>query len=231
MFEFFATKQDDGYGGFYYSLTTAGYIVILLAALLLVLSVAFLVQQASTEKKKMFSVKQLVFCSAAIALAVAASMLKLPVRMPMGGSATFLSMLFICLTGYWYGPKIGVVTALAYGALQLIIEPYIISVPQMLVDYLFAFGALGLSGFFRNSKNGLVKGYLFGILGRFLFAFLSGLIFFSQYASSYNMIPVVYSAAYNGSYIGTEAVITLIIIALPPVSNALKQVKRYANEA
>ena len=96
----------------------------------------------------------------AIALAVVASMIKLPIRMPMGGSATFLSMLFICLIGYWYGTKIGVITALAYGALQLIIDPFIISIPQMLVDYIFAFGALGLSGVFHNAKHGLIKGYL-----------------------------------------------------------------------
>ena len=47
--------------------------------------------------------KQLVFSSAAIALAMVTSMIKL-FELPMGGSVTLLSMLFITLVGYWYGP-------------------------------------------------------------------------------------------------------------------------------
>ena len=41
---------------------------------------------------------------------------------------------------------------------------------------------------------------------------------------------VVYSLAYNGAYLAAEAVITLIIISLPPVSKALQTVKRQATE-
>ena len=63
----------------------------------------------------------------------------------------------------------------------------------MLVDYIFAFGALGLSGLFSKSKNGLVKGYIAGVLGRYFFAFLSGMIFFGAYAADYGMSAPVYS--------------------------------------
>lgn len=89
-------------------------------------------------------------------------------------------MLFLVLIGYWYGLRAGLMTAIAYGFLQLVSDPYIISIPQMLVDYIFAFGALGLSGLFSKSKNGLVKGYIAGVLGRYFFAFLSGMIFFGR---------------------------------------------------
>ena len=68
-------------------------------------------------------------------------------------------------------------TAVAYGFLQLIVDPYIISIPQMLTDYIFAFGALGLSGIFSKSRYGLLKGYVAGVLGRYFFTFLSGMIF------------------------------------------------------
>ena len=119
--------------------------------------------------------RQLVFSAMAITLATVTSMIKL-FDMPMGGSMTLLSMLFIVLVGYWYGLGGGLTAAFAYGILQLIIDPYILSLPQMLVDYLFAFGALGLSGLFSNSKHGLIKGYIAGVLGRYFFAFLSGWI-------------------------------------------------------
>ena len=44
------------------------------------------------------------------------------------------------------------------------------------------------------------------------------------------MAAPVYSLVYNGSYLGAEAAITLILIALPPVSKALAQVKRMVSE-
>ncbi len=176
---------------------------------------------------KKISIKALAFSAMAIALATVTSMIKL-IAMPMGGSVTLLSMLFIVLIGYWFGLKPGLMAAFAYGILQLVIDPYIISFPQMLVDYLFAFGALGLSGLFSNKKNGLILGYVVAVLGRYFFAFLSGWIFFGMYAPDTFPNAVVYSLAYNGAYLGAEAAITLIIIALPPVAKALASVKRQA---
>ena len=215
---FFVTPNADGA----FDLTVAGYTVfVLIFAALLLLGAAFF------SSKKKISVKQLVFSSMAIALAVVTSMIKL-FKLPMGGSVTLLSMLFIVLIGYWYGLGAGLTTAIAYGILQLIIDPYILSFPQMMVDYLLAFGALGLSGLFCNKKNGLVKGYIVGVLGRYFFAFLSGWIFFGMYAPEEFPNAVVYSLAYNGSYIGAEALITLIVIMLPPVSKALNAVKKQA---
>ena len=173
----------------------------------------------STNKNTLFTVRKLAFCALALALGTVLSFLKLPFKLPYGGSVTLLSMLVVTLPGYWFGAAVGITTATAYGLLQLIIEPYVISIPQLIVDY------FGLSGFFHNRKGGLIKGYLLGIFGRFIFAVLSGVIFFAQYAADYDLFPLVYSILYNGSYIGLEAVITLVLIALPPVKRALDQVK------
>lgn len=147
--------------------------------------------------------------------------------MPMGGSVTLLSMLFICLIGYWFGARYGILTGAAFGILQFLIDPYVLSIPQVLFDYPLAFGALGLSGFFSNRKYGLQIGYVVGVLGRFIFSTLSGVIFFAAYAPE-GMNPWVYSALYQGTYLGTEGIITLIIISLPPVTKALDMVKRQA---
>ena len=102
-----------------------------------------------------------------------------------------------------------------------------LSIPQVLFDYPLAFGALGLSGFFSNRKFGLQIGYIVGVLGRFVFSTLSGVIFFAAYAPE-GMNPWVYSTQYQGSYLGTEAIVTLIIISLPPFTRALNLVKRQA---
>ena len=37
---------------------------------------------------------------------------------------------------------------------------------------------------------------------------------------------ILYSVVYNGSYIGLEAVVTLVVISLPPVNKALAYVKK-----
>ena len=172
--------------------------------------------------------KKLVFSAMGITLALITSYLKLW-NMPMGGSVTLLSMLFISLIGYWFGARYGIVTGESFGLLQFILNPYMLSIPQVLLDYPLAFGALGFSGFFRNHKYSLQLGYIAGVLGRFIFSTLSGVIFFASYAPE-GMNPWIYSMIYQGSYLGAEALLTLIIISLPPVTKALKIVRVQAEK-
>ena len=216
----FVQKVTDEWGTSY-ALTGLGYGALVALMIVLLLLACFL----SGEKK--IKTKQLVFSAVAMTLAMITSFLKL-FDAPMGGSVTLFSMLFICCIGYWYGLRAGLMTGVAYGLLQLISDPYIISLPQMITDYLLAFGALGLSGLFCNKKNGLIKGYIAGVLGRYFFAFLSGLIFFASYAEGTGMSAPVYSLAYNGSYLGLEELITLIVLAIPAVNKAFARVKEMA---
>lgn len=169
-------------------------------------------------------IKKLVYSALGIALALVTSYIKLW-DMPIGGSVTLLSMLFICLIGYWFGLRYGIVVGMAYGLLQFVIEPTILSVPQVVLDYPLAFGALGLSGVFCNRKYGLQLGYILGVFGRFVCSTLSGVIFFADYAPE-GMHPLIYSISYQGSYLGLEMILTLIVISIPPVTKALTFVKQ-----
>lgn len=218
----FLQKQDG-----YYVPNMAGYVLLVIIILALLI-----VGAAVSGRGKRFTAKQIAFSGVAIALGTVTSMIKL-FQFPMGGAMTLFSMLFVALVGYWYGTRMGITAAVAYGLLQLILEPYIINPVQPIVDYILAFGALGLSGVFSKSKNGLVKGYILGVIGRYFFAFLSGVIFFSSSAAEYGFTgffgPTLYSLAYNGIYIGAEAAITLILLAIKPVRNAMASVKVMAN--
>ena len=181
-----------------------------------------------TRKPKKVTPKQLVFCAVAVGLATVLSNIKL-FRFPTGGSITLLSMLMISLPGYWFGLGAGIVTGIAYGLLQLMIDPYVLFPLQLIVDYVFAFGVFGLSGFFKNAKSGLVKGYVVAVCGRFIFATISGWIFFGEYAwEGWNALA--YSLVYNAIYIFTEAIITILILVLPPVKEAMTRVKKLAVE-
>ena len=210
---FFVT-EDGG-------LTTAGCV---LAAV--VVFVLLIVISALANKDKKVSAKQLAFAAVALALATVCSNIKL-FRLPMGGSITLFSMLFVTLIGYWYGSAVGLMAAVAYGLLQMIFGAYVISLPQLLLDYPLAFGALGLSGFFSEKKNGLVIGYLVAITGRFLFSVLSGVVFFGMYAPE-TMSPLVYSVAYNGSVMYGEGILTIILLMIPAVKSSMATVKAQA---
>lgn len=215
---FFISSEDNSYG-----LTTAGFVAAAaIMAVLLVIAAAV----AGKKEGKKIGTKQLVFCAMSIALACVTSMMKV-YEFPFGGSITFFSMLFICLPGYFYGLAAGLLSAAAYGVLQFLLGPYILFPIQVIVDYLLAFGALGLSGIFSKSKHGLMKGYIIGILGRYVFAVISGWIFFGEYAwEGWGALP--YSLAYNGAYIFAEGAITIIVLLIPAVSKAFARVKEMA---
>ena len=180
----------------------------------------------------MSKTKQLVFSAMAIALAtVVTTVIKLP-SLPNGGSVTLFSMLLVSLIGYWYGPTTGLIAAVTYGILQFIAGPYVVHPAQVLLDYPLAFGALGLSGFFHQKKNGLIKGYLAGVFGRFVFHMISGLIFYTTYVGTLqgNTTAIWASTLYNLSYILPEAILTLVLLVLPPVRNVFDRIKTMATE-
>ena len=207
-----------------YLLQPAGYLlmIVLFAAILFTLPLF----GRSSSKSNKLQTRQLVYCSGAMALAMVTSFIKFA-ALPFGGSITLFSMLFICLIGYVYGVRAGIMTGVAYGILQFITEPYIFAPLQVLLDYPLAFGALGLSGLFRNKKHGLVTGYTAGVAGRYLCHVGSGYIFFASDTPE-GMNPMIYTLGYNATYILPELIVTVVILYFPPVLGAIGQVKRQA---
>jgi len=127
---------------------------------------------------------------------------------PQGGSVTLGSMIPLMLLSLRRGAKIGISAGVIYGLIILYLEPFVYNPFQVLLDYPLAFGALGLAGLFRRLP---IIGVAIAMLGRFVCHFLSGIIFFASFAPP-EMSPIVYSALYNGSYLGGEFVISAIII-------------------
>lgn len=220
VFNFFVVT-DAEYGSYYP--TTAGNIALFVVIILLFL--AMLVISGSGKKK--VNAKQLAFSAVAMTLAVVTSIFTV-FELPFGGSITLFRMFFICLIGYLYGPKVGILTGIAYGFLDLLLKPYVVHPVQLFLDYPIAFGCLGLSGLFSKSKFGIMKGYVVGVAGRYVCHVLTGVIFFYMYAGSQNAL--VYSLSYNASYIVPEAIATILILCIPAVQRALNEVKRMAIE-
>jgi thiamine transporter len=219
IFDFLVLTTEDGG----YVPTTAGNIALFVLVVLL-----FIAMAAFTGSKEKLRIRQFTFSTMAVTLAVVFSYLRVG-QMPYGGTISFFSMFFICLIGYLYGTKAGIMAGIAYGFLNLMLSPSVYYPVQMLLDYPIAFGCLGLAGIFSKSKNGIFKGYLLGISGRYVAHVLSGVIFFYMYAPE-GWNPLVYSLWYNAAYIVPDAIVTIILLLLPPVQTALKQVKKMAVE-
>ena len=218
--------SEERLSGFFSSPTGIGATVIVCCLILIMIA-------GVLYRKKQFSVRVSTISAMCIALSAVLSIIE-PIRLPQGGSTTAFSMLFIVLIGYWFGPEAGILAGVADGLLNLAINPYVIHPIQLLLDYPFAFGALGISGLFRNflrnnrigksnvKFDGLCIGYIVAALARWFMHFMSGFVFFSTFAGDSN--PVIYSAVYNFSYILPEMILTLIVLTIPAFRNAIDAV-------
>ena len=236
----FITPSEDGS---YYSLTSGGLIAIAVLIVLLVAVIGFIhaKKKASaiipaaekepagkTAKSRVFNTRQITFSAMGIALAFVLSYIRI-FRFPWGGSITLCSMFFVVIIGYWYGLRAGLIAGFVYGCLQFIQGggTYILDPLQAGLDYFLAFTALGLSGAFRGlKKHALEIGYAVAVLARGALHAIGGYIYWMDYMPEEfpASLAAVYPIVYNYCYIIGEAILTIIIISLPPVRKALQRI-------
>ena len=140
--------------------------------------------------------------------------------MPQGGSFG-LEMLPILFIAVRRGVLPGIVAGALFGLLQLTGvagTPYIYHPLQALLDYPLAFGALGLAGFVPVGRMDdvhnlprLIAAVALGTGARLVFHFLSGLIFFAEYAPAWEA-PWLYSITYNLLFLLPSAIVTAICL-------------------
>ena len=193
--------------------STTGQVIIVVVIVAL-----FLLILISGRKKKT-DTKTMAVCALLTAMAIALSYIKV-FTMPQGGSITLFSMVPIVLAGYFYGTRRGLMVGAAVGLLNLLFGPYVIHPAQMLLDYPIAFGALAIGAPLRDKcgKMSLTATYLVGVLGRYLCAVLSGVIFFGAYAPE-GFNAWTWSLWYNLTYLAAEGIITVIVLSIPAVKN------------
>lgn len=214
----------------YYSMGTAGYYVVIVFLLISLILSAFIVDRKQNNTR--FSAKRLAFCGIAIALGFVLSYVRL--EMPYGGSVTALSMFCICIIGYFFGIKTGILAAAAYSILQFIQSggSYMLSPLQICCDYFFAFTALGITGFFYKKQNKFILAYCLAILARGLFHTIGGYLYWMDYMPENfpKSLATLYPIIYNYSYILLEGVITVILLKIPAVHKMFKQLQALAEE-
>lgn len=155
----------------------------------------------------------------AIAIACVLQILRI-YHFPMGGSITLGGMIPLLIISFIYGPEVGMLTGFVYGILNLFLDPYILHPVQVLLDYPLPSIAIGLAGYFKDK---LLLGTFIAFLVKFIFHFISGVVFFGQYGADYGMNSYIYSLAVNGPMVGIEALICMIIISIIPIKKIIRR--------
>lgn len=170
-----------------------------------------------------WTIKEIAVAALCIALAFVLSYIRLW-KMPNGGSVTAASMLPILVFSYIYGMRKGLLAAFAFGLLQFIQEPVFLNWVQFVLDYLLGFGVLAIAG---ASKKSIFPGMVGACLARFLCSFVSGAVFFGEYAAP-GQSAWVYSLGYNASYMLPETLICVAIALIPAMRSNIQSLKLQA---
>ncbi len=214
---------EDDFAKYFKGFIEANPYLLLGVGAALALGIGLLLYYSRHPAKASWQTREIVFAALCIALSFVLSYIKVW-KMPMGGSVTPASMLPIMVFAYIYGPGKGLMVSLAFAVLQIIQEPVYLNFVQFTLDYFVGFGVLAAAGFFRNN---LRLGVVLSSLLRFICSFISGFVFFGEYASE-GMSPVVYSLGYNGTYMLPELIICLTVTFLPGLMSAIESMKRQA---
>lgn len=147
-----------------------------------------------------------------IALAFILDNIKL-FSMPYGGTVTAGSMIPILIFALRWGKMPGLMAGAVFGTMQFILGTKWSYHPiSILFDYTVAWAALGyLAGMWKGNRFAPIFGVILAVLGRFACHVLSGVVVFSEYTPE-GWNPLLYSMAYNGTYLGVELLIAVLVL-------------------
>ena len=143
--------------------------------------------------------------------------------LPQGGSIT-LAMFPLLLYVHRWGVGRGALMCFAYGVLDMLLGGgYAYGWQSILLDYLVAYTALCLGGFFRGKDWGIFPDVAIGCLGRFAVHYFSGITLYKiieptgiEGLEGLGVFtnPHVYSLVYNGVYMLPNMLIAMVIAGL-----------------
>ncbi len=186
--------------------------------------------------RKNLNTKTLAFAGLTIATSFTLSFLKVsPVTY--GGSITLASMLPICIFAYAFGLTPALLVGLIYGLLQFIQNPYIFSYATLLLDFILAFSSIAMmpiiKAIFKDKKYTPVIAICFVFLVRFIFHFMSGLIYFDNggiWANLPQDNAFIYSFLYQITYLLPDLIVNLVVLIPLIKTNKFDLLLKYMNK-
>ena len=167
--------------------------------------------------------KKITTCALMIALSTVLMWVSkiLPAPWLQGGSTTLASMVPIIFTGILFGTKAGLCASFAYALIQMLFGFYppptrtlTSFILVIMLDYLRAFGVLGLSGLIfkfsgKRAFSAALAAFSVTVL-RYVCHILSGILIWGVYAPKGQGV-LLYSLIYNGSYMIPEILISTAV--------------------
>lgn len=147
----------------------------------------------------------------AIAIAQVLSFITL-FHMPQGGSIKAASLVPLMIFAYRWGGTRGIWAGVVYGVLHFLLGfKSSIHYLSIILDYLVAYGAIGVCGYFKDNLTGLVSGSIVAIVLRWFASVTSGAVVFASYAPQ-GQNPWIYSMIYNASYMVPDGILNIIVL-------------------
>ena len=147
----------------------------------------------------------------AIAIAQVLSFITL-FHMPQGGSIKAASLVPLMIFAYRWGGTRGIWAGVVYGVLHFLLGfKSSIHYLSIILDYLVAYGAIGVCGYFKDNITGLVSGSIVASALRWFTSVPSGAVVFASYAPQ-GQNPWIYSMIYNASYMIPDGILNIIVL-------------------
>lgn len=161
-------------------------------------------------------------CESAIMIAMATVLSFIEIQLGASGGSINFAMLPLFIICYRNGALWGIGSGLIFGLIKCIIGSGISwGLPSILLDYVLAYGAVGIAGFFKGKSKYLEISALIGCTARYFIHFLSGILLWQIVepttvdAIGVTFInPYAYSAVYNIVYMLPSSVGVIILLSL-----------------
>lgn len=169
-------------------------------------------------------------CECAVLVALALALMPIEIPGPAFGGDIDLVMIPLFIIAYRNGVGYGVTSGLVFGFLKCLIGGGIgWGLPSVLLDYVLAYGAVGVAGIFKEKFWAVELSTLIGCLARFAIHFISGVTIYmitvpTEVAGTTIANPVWYSIVYNALYMLPNTVIAIVVMAM--LRYPLKKMKK-----
>jgi len=167
-------------------------------------------------------------CAVLIALAIALCWVEIQIGV-FGGSIDFV-MIPLFIIAYRNGWAYGIAAGGVFGFFKCLIGGGIgWGLPSILLDYVLAYAAVGIAGFFKGKSWAIELSTFIGCFARFIIHFISGVtIYMITVPTEVGGItignPVLYSIVYNSLYMLPNTVIAIVVMSL--LRYPLKRLKK-----
>lgn len=172
-------------------------------------------------------------CSVMIALAIVLSFVEIQLGAS-GGSINF-TMLPLLIIAFRHGSIWGIGSGMIFGLIKCIIGGGIgWGLPSILLDYVLAYGAVGIAGVFKRKKGMLTLSAILGCFARYIVHFISGITLYAiTVPTEVETVGKVfsnawsYSAVYNLVYMVPSSIVCIILISfMPPIFKQMDRIMK-----